>query len=356
MAKTFPAELNPLREFNRFLHAHREPLPRLPWFIDHHGVMSKAAGERDVEVEEFLSYLRGARGRSENTVRAYRNDLTQFFDSMPDVSSVKQVSLVDLRAWLADLHRNGCARSTIARKAAAARAFTSWALQRGIIDVDPALRLASTSVPKSLPAILTQTQTSVLLDREVDFTDPIHVRDQAILELLYATGIRVAELCSADLKDLDSNRRVIRVVGKGNKERMVPYGIPAQIAIDRWCVFRADIAIGTNSLFVGARGARIDQRVVRTMVNQSTKAATGHSLSPHALRHTAATHVLEGGADMRVVQEFLGHASMATTQRYTHVSVERLRKTFETAHPRSGSDAQPNSVGAAPSNATEPMD
>jgi integrase/recombinase XerC len=203
---------------------------------------------------------------------------------------------------------------------------------------------------------LTQTQTSVLLDREVDFTDPIHVRDQAILELLYATGIRVAELCSADLKDLDSNRRVIRVVGKGNKERMVPYGIPAQIAIDRWCVFRADIAIGTNSLFVGARGARIDQRVVRTMVNQSTKAATGHSLSPHALRHTAATHVLEGGADMRVVQEFLGHASMATTQRYTHVSVERLRKTFETAHPRSGSDAQPNSVGAAPSNATEPMD
>lgn len=318
--------------------------------------MSQSAAERDVEVEAFLGYLSGAKGRSENTVRAYRNDLTQLFNSMPDIASVKDVGLVDLRAWLADLHRNGCARSTIARKAAAARAFTSWALQRGIIELDPALRLASPSVPKTLPAILTQTQTSALLDRDIDVTDVIHVRNHAILELLYATGIRVAELCSADLGDLDSQRRVIRVVGKGNKERMVPYGIPAQIAIDRWCVFRRNIAIGTQSLFVGARGARIDQRVVRTVVNQSTKTVTGQSLSPHALRHTAATHVLEGGADMRVVQEFLGHASMGTTQRYTHVSVERLRKTFETAHPRSGSDSQPGSVEAARSNATESRD
>lgn len=318
--------------------------------------MSKAAVECDVEIEAFLGYLSGARGRSENTVRAYRNDLTQLFDSMPDISSVTQVGLVDLRAWLADLHRNGSARSTIARKAAAARAFTAWALQRGIIVVDPALRLASPSVPKALPAILTQTQTGALLNREIDLTDAIQVRNQAILELLYATGIRVAELCGADLEDLDRNRRVIRVVGKGNKERMVPYGVPAQIAIDRWCAFRTNIAAGTRSLFVGARGARIDQRVVRTMVNQSTQAVTGHSLSPHALRHTAATHVLEGGADMRVVQEFLGHASMATTQRYTHVSVERLRKTFETAHPRSGSDEHPNSVEVVRTSATELLD
>lgn len=324
--------------------------------IDHHGVMSEIAVECDVEVEAFLGYLGGARGRSANTVRAYRNDLTQLFESMPDVTSVKGVGLVDLRAWLADLQRNGCARSTIARKAAAARAFTSWALQRGIIEVDPALRLASPSVPKTLPAILTQIQTSALLDRNIDLANVTHVRNQAILELLYATGIRVEELCSADLGDLDSHRRVIRVMGKGNKERIVPYGIPAQIAIDRWCIFRRHVAVETQSLFVGARGARIDQRVVRTVVNQSIKDVIGYSLSPHALRHTAATHVLEGGADMRVVQEFLGHASMATTQRYTHVSVERLRKTFETAHPRSGSDSQSSSVEVAQPNATESQD
>jgi len=344
-------------EGNSFIFGpNREPLPALTTLIDHHGVMSKSGAECDFEVEAFLGYLSGARGRSDNTVRAYRNDLTQLFHSMPDITSVKQVGLVDLRAWLADLHRNGCARSTIARKAAATRAFTSWALQRGIIAVDPALRLASPSTPKTLPTVLTQSQTSALLDRDIDLTNVIHVRNQAILELLYATGIRVAELCSANLGDLDTHRNVIRVIGKGNKERMVPYGIPAQIALDRWCVFRRQVAIGTESLFVGARGARIDQRVVRTVVNQTTKAVTGHSLSPHALRHTAATHVLEGGADMRVVQEFLGHASMSTTQRYTHVSVERLRKTFETAHPRSGSDSQPGSVEVARSNATELQD
>lgn len=344
-------------EGNSFIFGpNREPLPALTTLIDHHGVMSKSGAECDFEVEAFLGYLSGARGRSDNTVRAYRNDLTQLFHSMPDITSVKQVGLVDLRAWLADLHRNGCARSTIARKAAATRAFTSWALQRGIIAVDPALRLASPSTPKTLPTVLTKSQTSALLDRDIDLTNVIHVRNQAILELLYATGIRVAELCSANLGDLDTHRNVIRVIGKGNKERMVPYGIPAQIALDRWCVFRRQVAIGTESLFVGARGARIDQRVVRTVVNQTTKAVTGHSLSPHALRHTAATHVLEGGADMRVVQEFLGHASMSTTQRYTHVSVERLRKTFETAHPRSGSDSQPGSVEVARSNATELQD
>ncbi len=315
--------------------------------------MDRVVGERHAEIEAFLDLLSGARGRSANTVRAYRNDLTQLFNSMPDITSVQQLTLVDLRAWLADLHRTGCARATIARKAAAARAFMSWALQRGIIEVDPALRLASPSVPKTLPVILTQAQTSALLDREIDSTDPIDVRNQAILELLYATGIRVAELCSADLGDLDSGRRVVRVVGKGNKERMVPYGIPAQNALDRWFVFRGQLAVGTQSLFVGARGARIDQRVVRTIVNQSTSAVTGLRLSPHALRHTAATHVLEGGADMRVVQELLGHASMATTRRYTHVSVERLRKTFEIAHPRSGFDTEPNSDKGMQSNAKD---
>lgn len=315
--------------------------------------MNQDARDCDVEVEAFLDYQSGARGRSENTVRAYRNDLTQLFNSMPDITSVRQLTLVDLRAWLADQHRSGCARATIARKAAASRVFTSWALQRGIIEVDPALRLASPSVPKTLPTILTQAQTSSLLDGQIDLTDAMAVRNQAILELLYATGIRVAELCGADRNDLDPARRVIRVIGKGNRERMVPYGVPAANALSRWYVFRGQIAVQTDSLFVGARGARIDQRVVRTIVNQSTSAVTGSRLSPHSLRHTAATHVLEGGADMRVVQELLGHASMATTQRYTHVSVERLRKTFEVAHPRSGSGTQPNWVEGMQPNATD---
>ncbi|MDE0974551.1 MAG: tyrosine recombinase XerC [Candidatus Nanopelagicales bacterium] len=304
--------------------------------------MDQAVSECDAQIEAFLEFLGGAQGRSPNTVRAYRSDLITLFASMPDIESVAQLSLIDLRAWLADLHRAGSARATIARKAAAARAFTSWALQRGITEVDPALRLASPSVPKALPVILSQGQTATLLDREIDSTNLVDVRDQAILELLYATGIRVAELCSADLGDLDSARKVIRVVGKGNKERMVPYGNPAQRALNRWFIFRGKVACETNALFVGVRGGRIDQRVVRSIVNKSTSAVTGSSLSPHALRHTAATHVLEGGADMRVVQELLGHASMATTQRYTHVSVERLRKTFEIAHPRSGSDSGPD--------------
>jgi integrase/recombinase XerC len=321
--------------------------------IDHHGLMKRVVGESHTQIEAFLDHLGGARGRSSNTVRAYRNDLIQFFDSMPDINSVQQVSLIDLRAWLADLHRNGCARATIARRAASARAFTAWALQRGILDIDPALRLASPSVVKTLPVILTQAQTFALLDGEIDSTDAGDVRNQAILEMLYATGIRVAELCSADLGDLDSDRRVIRVVGKGNKERMVPYGSPAQIALDNWLVFREKLSSDTQALFVGMRGGRIDQRVVRTIVNKSTNAATGHKLSPHALRHTAATHVLEGGADMRVVQEYLGHASMATTQRYTHVSVERLRKTFEIAHPRSGSGAEQNSVAGMQASAKD---
>ena len=320
--------------------------------IDHHGLVEQALTQCDAQIEAFLEYLGGARGRSPNTVRAYRNDLATLFTSMPDIESVAQLSLTDLRAWLADLHRGGCAKATIARKAAAARAFTSWARQRGIIEVDPALRLGSPSVPKALPVILTQDQTATLLDREIDPTNLVDVRDQAILELLYATGIRVAELCSADLGDLDSARRVIRVVGKGNKERMVPFGNPAQRSLDRWLTFRGKVAFETTALFVGVRGGRIDQRVVRSMVNKSTSALTGNSLSPHALRHTAATHVLEGGADMRVVQELLGHASMATTQLYTHVSVERLRRTFEIAHPRSGSDPGPDSDEEPQVNAT----
>jgi integrase/recombinase XerC len=242
--------------------------------------------------------------------------------------------LIDLRSWLADLQQRGQARSTIARKAAAARAFTSWARKRGIIDQDPAVRLLSPSVPKTLPSILSTEQAVQAITSIVEDDPAIQARNIAILELLYATGIRVSELCGIDISDVDHTRNVVRVLGKGNRERVVPFGIPAAGAVQDWITLRSQIAVDKFALFVGVRGARIDPRAVRTLVNRVTLATTGQRLSPHALRHSAATHVLEGGADLRVVQELLGHSSMSTTQRYTHVSVDRLRNTFRLAHPR----------------------
>ena len=163
------------------------------------------------------------------------------------------------------------------------------------------------------------------------------MRDAAILEVLYGTAIRVSELCGLDVDDVDGGNRTLRVIGKGDKERVVPYGVPAQRALDAWLAVRGELVLpSVPALFVGARGYRIDSRVVRSVVRSLTEAAGVPSVAPHAMRHSAATHVLEGGADLRSVQELLGHANLATTQRYTHVSVERLRATFEQAHPRSG--------------------
>jgi integrase/recombinase XerC len=189
-------------------------------------------------------------------------------------------------------------------------------------------------VPKTLPAILSPDQAERVITSITNDDPVLESRNIAIVELLYATGIRVSELCGLDISHVDRSRNVVKVLGKGNKERMVPFGIPAAGAIDSWMLLRAHIATDNKALFVGVRGARIDPRTVRTLVNTITHAATGQRLSPHSLRHSAATHVLEGGADMRVVQELLGHASMSTTQRYTHVSVDRLRNTFRLAHPR----------------------
>ena len=304
-------------------------------------------GNRDTEIDfdgayaRFASYLRDERGRSPHTVRAYLADLRDLFNFTTEKGGAgpSDLTLPLLRAWLATLHAAGQSRATIARKVASARAFTAWALRRGYAQTDPGLRLASPQVARTLPTVLNVGQATAVMDHAgvaSDDGDPIAIRDRCVVELLYATGIRVSELCGVDLADLDLGRRTVRVIGKGDKERVVPFGVPAAQALSAWLEVRGQVVkpISGAALFVGARGGRLDQRAVRTTVGRLTAAAGGPRLAPHGLRHTAATHVLEGGADLRAVQELLGHATMATTQRYTHVSVERLRKAFVQAHPR----------------------
>ena len=291
-------------------------------------------------IADFAVHVRDERNRSEHTVRAYLGDARSLlgFVSTRGCEGPESITLADLRAWLATLHGAGQSRATIARRAASARAFTAWCLRRGLTPVDPGQRLASPRVPKRLPIVLDTEQAVRVMEAAAvmaDDGDPGALRDRAIIELLYATGIRVGELCSIDLGDVDLDARTVRVLGKGSKERVVPFGVPAAISMREWIDVRARLAGQGAALFVGSRGARIGQRAVRAMVERITTDAGGPRLAPHGLRHTAATHVLEGGADLRAVQELLGHASLDTTQRYTHVSVERLRATFAQAHPRS---------------------
>ncbi len=288
----------------------------------------------------FAVHVRDERNRSEHTVRAYTGDVRSLlcFVSTRGCRGPESITLADLRAWLATMHGAGQSRATIARRAASARAFTAWCLRRGLAPSDSGQRLGSPRVSKRLPTVLDTEQAARVMDVAAimaDDGDPGALRDRAIVELLYATGIRVAELCSIDLGDLDHDARTVRVLGKGSKERVVPFGVPAAIAVREWIEVRHRVASPGAALFVGSRGARIGQRAVRTIVERITTDAGGPRLAPHGLRHTAATHVLEGGADLRAVQELLGHASLDTTQRYTHVSVERLRATFVQAHPRS---------------------
>lgn len=291
----------------------------------------------------FERYLRMERGRSDHTIRAYRGDVDALLIHAvaEGFSTLADLDLGSLRRWLGEQNSAGLARSTLARRAATVRSFTSWALREEIIAVDPALRLKAPQREKSLPAVLQQQQVGRLLESmgsAAQSGDPIAIRDLAMVELLYATGIRVGELAGLDVDDVFRERRTVKVVGKGNKERVVPYGVPADAALGRWLSAARGSLYKPHSgpaLFLGLRGGRIDQRAVRTVVDRvfsslEDTAATG----PHTLRHSAATHLLDGGADLRTVQEILGHSSLATTQLYTHVSVERLRDSYRTAHPR----------------------
>ncbi|ALG84537.1 tyrosine recombinase XerC [Gordonia phthalatica] len=291
---------------------------------------------------DFADYLSFEKGHSKHTVRAYTGDVRGLisFAGARGVA-VEDLDLPLLRAWLAEHARRGAARTTVARQVSSAKTFCAWAVRQGVLAVDPAQRLQAPKAHRTLPAVLAPEQAAAAVDAAASRNDdepvtPVALRDRVILELLYSCGIRVGELCGLDLGDLDGDRRVIRVIGKGDKQRTVPYGGPAAKAVDDWLRRgRPELATSASgeALLLGVKGGRLDQRMARTVVHRATEAA-GLSVGPHALRHSAATHLLEGGADLRVVQELLGHSSLATTQLYTHVSVERLRAVHQQAHPR----------------------
>ncbi|WP_407938192.1 tyrosine recombinase XerC [Motilibacter peucedani] len=293
--------------------------------------------------EAFVAHLRHERGASGHTVRAYSADIAALLEHARRMgrTSVPELDLPVLRSWLARQRASGCARSTLARRAAAARTFTAWAARAGLAEADAGALLASPKARRPLPTVLRRDEAAAVLDSAAALAadgEPLPLRNAALLEVLYASGIRVAELCGLDTDDVDESRRLLRVVGKGDKERRVPVGLPAVRAVRAW-LQEGRPALRTPfsgpALFLGARGGRLDVRTARRVVHERLAATPGApDLAPHGLRHTAATHLLEGGADLRSVQELLGHASLGTTQVYTHVSVERLKATYERAHPR----------------------
>jgi integrase/recombinase XerC len=309
----------------------------------------------------FERYLRSERSLSPHTVRAYAGDIRSLLEhaGRDGVQAADGLGLTHLRSWLASQHSSGAARSTLARRGAAARTFTAFAHRRGWLATDPGPQLGTLKTRRALPHVLRQDEIAAMLTgldaaaRRAEAATPapeptvplaqavevaVALRDAAVLELLYATGIRVSELCGLDVGHLDHDRRTIRVRGKGDKERTVPVGVPALRSVSRWLAAGRP-ALGTvasgPALFLGVRGGRLDPRTARRIVHQRLReAGVARDTGPHGLRHSTATHLLEGGADLRSVQEILGHSSPATTQIYTHVSIERLKSSYRQAHPR----------------------
>jgi integrase/recombinase XerC len=347
-------------------------------------------------LDAFGRHLAAERGLSPHTVRAYLGDVGSLLEHLghTGIPGLGELDIGVLRGWLAGQHATGHARATLARRAAAARTFTAFACARGWLDHDPGVLLGTPKIRRRLPEVPRQDQMAAVLAaagrRSVPGTRldagaqagavasagvaggaapadtasagasvgvaggaapadtasaaagrrerALVLRDTAIMELLYATGIRVSELCGLDLGDLDAGRRTVRVLGKGGRERTVPVGVPAVAAVASWC-HDGRLALASpssaNAMFLGARGGRLDPRTARRVVHARMRAAeSAPDVGPHGLRHAAATHLLEGGADLRSVQEILGHASLSSTQIYTHVSVERLESAYRQAHPR----------------------
>jgi integrase/recombinase XerC len=303
----------------------------------------------DAVLEQFRHHIEAERGLSRHTVRAYLGDVTSLLEhaAAAGATAPADLDIGTLRAWLAEQHGSGHSRATLARRAAAVRTFTAFAHARGLLAADPGPLLGMPRIPRRLPEVLRQDQVAAVLEAPGAPTPggttsrqhaALALRDTAIVELLYATGIRVGELCGLDIGDLDAERRTVRVLGKGNRERTVPAGIPAVRAVGAWARSGRPVLVTPGSghaLFLGARGKRLDPRAARRVVHACLAAVPGTPDSgPHGLRHAAATHLLEGGADLRSVQEILGHASLTSTQIYTHVTVERLQTAYRQAHPR----------------------
>jgi len=339
----------------------------------------KPAGDEDplpprwaAALAGFERYLRAERSLSPHTVRAYTGDIRSLLEHAcrDGVQAPDGLGVAQLRSWLAVQHGSGAARATLARRGAAARTFTAFAHRRGWLATDPGPQLGTLKTRRTLPHVLRQDEMAAVLadldaagrraeqvtvsasasqagaqaasqpgaQAEERTAAAVALRDAAVLELFYATGIRVSELCGLDSGRLDQGRRTVRVLGKGDKERTVPVGVPALRAVARWLAAgRPELATRASgpALFLGVRGGRLDPRTARRIVHERLReAGTVRDTGPHGLRHTAATHLLEGGADLRSVQEILGHSSPATTQIYTHVSIERLKSSYRQAHPR----------------------
>lgn len=295
----------------------------------------------DLAAQAYLGHLRDVRRLAATTVRAYRSDLGDLGNAVGD-TELGDVDLEQVRAWLWEATQAGLARATIARRTAAVRGLFAWALEEGLISIDPTLRLVTPKKGRTLPRVATADALRSTLDAmgaAAAEGDAVVLRDHAVLELLYGAGMRVSELCGLDLTDIDRERLTARVLGKGSKERVVPFGAPAGRAIDAYLVrgrppLAARAARPTTALLLGTRGGRLGARSVYDLVSRTLAPIVGTTVGPHALRHSAATHLLDGGADLRAVQEILGHASLGTTQIYTHVSSERLAATYRLAHPR----------------------
>jgi integrase/recombinase XerC len=295
-------------------------------------------------LKAFNRHLTSERDLSVHTVRAYIGDLESLLAHLETlkVDEIAQLELIHLRSWLANQQIKGGARTSLSRRITSIRLFTKWAVKNKYLAKDVGTTLATPKGHRILPDVLEIDEAKTAMDslatRATEEQTPLSLRDVAIVEMLYATGARVGELCGLDFNDIDYDRQTIRVLGKGNKERTIPFGNPALRALTSWLKQGRDQIAQSQSgdaVFIGARGKRIDQRTVRTVVYEALSAIEGiERMGPHALRHSAATHLLEGGADLRTVQEILGHASLATTQIYTHVSTERLQKAFKQAHPR----------------------
>ncbi len=298
----------------------------------------------DAAIAGYARHLASDRGFSEHTLRAYQGDLIDLarFAELTGAEDITAIDLELLRDWLWRGSGSGLAASTLGRHAAAARGFTKWLVATGALAADPGARLKAPRPDQHLPRVLTRSQMDGIFDGLAALAatgDPVAIRDLAVIELLYASAIRVSELAGLKLGDLDRARLTVRVLGKGNKERIVPYGVPAARALDDYLDRARPGLLATNvdtgRMFLGARGGAITTRTVYELVATLLRELPGSGPSgPHALRHTAATHLLDGGADLRAVQELLGHASLSTTQIYTHVSAERLKQSYATAHPR----------------------